>query len=160
MGRREVISPESGRKRQPVKKLYDRDYYAWVQEQVTALERGDVTALDLAHLADEVADLGRSQKRAIRSNLGVLLLHLIKWTYQSERRKGGWESSITEHRDRLREELDDSPSLRSYAEELLEDQYRKARRYAADQMRRSARSIPESCPFTMRQLLDPDYWPK
>jgi len=160
MGRRELISPANGRKRQPVKNLYDKDYYAWVQGQVAALEHSDVAALDFAHLADEVGDSGRSQKRAIRSDLGVLLLHLIKWTYQPERRKGGWESSIIEHRDRLREELEDSPSLRGYAEGLLEDQYRKARRHAADQMRRSARSIPEACPFTMRQLLDPDYWPK
>ncbi|HEY4774353.1 MAG TPA: DUF29 domain-containing protein [Xanthobacteraceae bacterium] len=160
MGRRETIAAATAPKKPADRCLYDADYYAWVQAQVSALERKEIAALDLAHLADEVADLGRAQKRAVRSNLGVLLPHLIKWTYQPDRRKGGWESSIREHRDRLREELADSPSLRGYAEQLLEDQYRRARLRAGDQMRKSVKSVPQSCPFTMREVLDPHFLPK
>jgi hypothetical protein len=159
MGRREIVAPESARKREG-KSLYDTDYYAWVEAQVSALGRGDVGALDLAHLADEVADLGRSEKRAIRSNLNVLLIHLIEWTYQPGQRKGGWEVSIGEHRARLLEDLVDSPSLKDYPAEVLEKEYALARKRAALEMRKSVRALPETCPFSIDQVLDQTYLPK
>jgi hypothetical protein len=159
MGRREVIPAETGRKRSG-KSLYEKDYFAWVEAQVSALARGDVAGLDLGHLADEVGDLGRSEKRAIRSNLNVLLIHLIKWAYQPSQRKGGWEVSIGEHRTRLLDDLADSPSLKDYPGEVLAKEYALARKRAALQMRKSLRAIPETCPFTVQQVLDPDFLPK
>jgi len=160
MGRRETIAAPDARGRFPEKSLYDRDYHAWVQEQVAALERGNFGALDVAHLADEVEDLGRSQKHAMRSNLNVMLLHLIKWVYQPERRKPGWENSIQEHRGRLLDDIAESPSLRRYPAEVLAKEYGYARRKAAVQMRQSVRTIPQSCPFTIEQILDPNFLPK
>jgi hypothetical protein len=152
MGRRETIATD--------RRLYEADYYAWVQQQVSALERGDFAAIDPAHLADEVADLGRGEKRAIRSNLNVVLVHLIKWAYQPEGRKGGSEDSINEHRERLQDDLADSPSLRPYPAEVLEKEYRYARRKAARQMRKPVEAIPQACPFTVAQVLDIRYLPK
>jgi Domain of unknown function DUF29 len=160
MGRREVVPPDAAQKRQPGTSLYEKDYHAWVEAQVSALERGNFAALDLAHLADEVGDLGRSEKRAIRSNLNVVLVHLIKWTYQRDRRKPGWQVSIREHRTRLKEDLADSPSLRAFPSEILAKEYDLARSKAAVQMRKALRTIPETCPFTIEQVLDLDYLPK
>jgi Domain of unknown function DUF29 len=157
MGRREVISAEKAHNGRAEKSLYEADYYAWVQEQAAALEQGDFGALDRIHLADEVGDLGRSVKKAIRSNLNVLLIHLVKWAYQPERRKGGWEVSIDEHRTRLLQDLAESPSLRSYVSEVLAAEYRLARKRAAVQMRVAIRNIPEACPFSVNEVLDPDF---
>jgi Domain of unknown function DUF29 len=160
MGRREVIAPDAAGKRQPGKDLYRKDYHAWVEAQVSALERGDFAALDLLHLADEVGDLGRSQKHKIRSNLNVVLVHLVKWRYQPDKRKPGWEVSIHEHRTRLLEDLSESPSLRVYPAEVLAKEYDLARRKAAVEMRKSLRALPLACPFTIEQILDLDFLPK
>jgi hypothetical protein len=159
MGRREIIAPDTS-KRQPRKSLYDNDYHAWVEAQVSALERGDFAGLDLIHLADEVGDLGRSQKHKIRSNLNVVLVHLVKWKYQPDRRKPGWEVSIHEHRTRLLEDLSESPSLRVYPAEVLAKEYDLARRKAAVEMRKSLRALPQACPFTVEQVLELDFLPK
>jgi hypothetical protein len=42
--------------------------------------------------------MGRSERRSLESNLIVVLLHLLKWQYQPEKRSGSWEGSIIEHR--------------------------------------------------------------
>jgi len=138
--------------------LYEADYYAWVQAQVSALERGDMAALDVTHLADEVADLGRSEKHRVESNLNALLLHLVKWMCQPDRRKGGWEVSIREHRKRLLRDLADSPSLKRHASEIVAEEYDLARRRAAVRMQ-PRDTIPEHCPFTIAQILDPEFLP-
>jgi hypothetical protein len=61
--------------------LYDTDFHAWTREQATALRAKDVAALDVDHLAEEIADLGQSIENAIESHLERLLLHLLKYRY-------------------------------------------------------------------------------
>lgn len=45
---------------------YDLDYYAWTQAQAKFLREGKLSELDLAHLAEEIEDMGRSEK-SVRS---------------------------------------------------------------------------------------------
>jgi len=59
------------------------------------------------------------EKNTHQNNLIVVLQHLLKYKYQPQRRTSSWLSSIVEHRDRLEEALADSPSLRSYINEVL-----------------------------------------
>ena len=56
--------------------LYDRDFNLWVEEQLALLEAGAFERLDLANLIEEIADMARSQRKAIRSDLVVLFTHL------------------------------------------------------------------------------------
>ena len=51
--------------------LYERDYYTWVVEQARALKQRRIEMLDWQNLAEEVEDLGRSEKRELRSRLEV-----------------------------------------------------------------------------------------
>ena len=139
--------------------LYASDYALWLDGQVAALERGDVAALDLANLADEVGDLGRSERDAIASNLTVILIHLLKWRHQPSKRKRGWEASIAEHRKRIRRQLERSPSLRNHPEEVLQDEYEIARLRAAAEMGVNLSALPEACPFSIDQVLDPGFLP-
>jgi hypothetical protein len=50
-------------------KLYEQDYYAWTEQQAALLRAGRFTELDLAHLIEEVEDMGRSQRQAVKSAL-------------------------------------------------------------------------------------------
>jgi len=74
---------------------YDTDFFAWTQHQAAALRAKDFAALDLEHLAEEIESLGRSDRRAIASQLERLLLHLLKWAYQPlahERYGASWRT--------------------------------------------------------------------
>jgi hypothetical protein len=94
------------------KPLYERDFYLWVEEQVRLLKEGRLQQLDIGNLVDEVESLGIHEKMEVKSNLVVILKHLLKHQYQPRRRSRGWLSSIVEHRRRLRDDLATSPSLR------------------------------------------------
>jgi hypothetical protein len=61
---------------------YEVDVYAWVRAQIHVLRASAWSPLDIEHLADEIADVGRSESHALTSALGVVLLHLLKWDPQ------------------------------------------------------------------------------
>ena len=139
--------------------LYDTDFHRWTQEQGRLLRERHPSDIDWENVAEEIESLGRSDKRSIESNLNVLLLHLLKWRYQPEKRKAGWKSSIAEHRLRIQKLIDESPSLRNYPAEVLQDEYALARLKAADESGLTEEHFPASSPFTVSQILDPDFWP-
>ena len=74
--------------------LYDRDFYARAHEQALLLRAGRFAEADIAHLAEEIESMGRAEKRALTSRLGVLLLHLLKWRFQPALRGHSWRNSI------------------------------------------------------------------
>ncbi|MBV9287060.1 MAG: DUF29 domain-containing protein, partial [Hyphomicrobiales bacterium] len=52
---------------------YDRDIILWSQEQARLLRAGRFSKLDIEHLADEIEDVGKSEKRELASRMAVLL---------------------------------------------------------------------------------------
>jgi hypothetical protein len=140
--------------------LYERDYYVWVEEQVRLLCERRFDELDVDTLNDEFGDLGRNQKRSIRNNLVVVLLHLIKHRYQPRRRSRSWLASIEEHRRHLRKHFQDSPSLRGYARDEFIECYQDARQQAAIETGLPVERFPDQPPWTPEQTLDPDFLPE
>ena len=63
---------------------YEEDFYAWTVEQARLLRSGDLRAIDVANIAEEIESMGRSDRRAIESRLTVLLAHLLKWQVADE----------------------------------------------------------------------------
>ncbi len=82
--------------------------------------------IDIEHLIDEVEDLGKWERRGITSQLVRLLLHLLKWQYQPQRRSDSWLDSITDARTQIDLTIEDSPSLKNYAAEQLQASYDRA----------------------------------
>ena len=140
--------------------LYERDYARWAEEQGRKLRARSVAEIDWDNVAEEIESLGRTDKRSIDSNLAVLLLHLLKWQVQPEKRKGGWRSSIVEHRHRIAKLVRESPSLRSYPAEALVEEYGFARAKAIDETGLPETAIPRECPFAIEDVLDRDFWPE
>lgn len=143
----------------PEGSLYDRDFYAWTQEQALLVREGRFSNLDLENVAEELESLGKRQKREIRSRMVVLLLHLLKWRFQSSRRSGSWQSTLIGQRDDLLSDLEESPSLGGYPAAQLEKAYKTARQKAAAETRLPLDTFPEVCPFTIEEILDPDFLP-
>ena len=137
--------------------IYERDFNLWVEEQVRLLRAGRLQQLDVVHLIDEIEDLGIHEKKAVQSNLVVVLKHLLK--YQQRRRSRSWLSSIAEHRRRLRNDLATSPSLSPYARECFEQCYQDGRRQALIETGLSSGELPEASPYTIEQALDPEFLP-
>ena len=138
---------------------YDTDYHQWTVEQGRLLRDGKLNLLDRENLAEEIESLGRSEKREIESGLAVLLLHLLKWKYQSEKRKGGWEASIKVQRDRLKKAINENPSLKNYPAEELITVYREARVDAEKETGLDFETFPEDCPFSIGDILDDGFLP-
>ena len=139
--------------------LYDADFFRWTQEQGRLLRAGVARGLDWENLAEEVETLGRSERREIRSRLAVLLLHLLKWQFQPDARSNGWRGTLLEQRRRLQSALKDSPSLKGYPLEVLDEEYAPARLKAAGETGLPVEALPETCPYTVEQILDAAFLP-
>ena len=114
------------------------------------------------NLVDEVQDLSRRERQALFSNLKIVLLHLLKWEYQpGERpiRSNSWKASIREHRQRIEDQLESSPSLRRHLQEKFSKCYRKARMLASDEFGFSQETFPQECPYSIDQALDENFMP-
>jgi Domain of unknown function DUF29. len=140
---------------------YEQDFYAWTQQTAALIRTGQWSPLDQEALAEEVEDLGVSQHHAVSSDLYQVLIHLLKWQYQSRLRVEGhsWQDTIVEHRDRIERLCTRSPSLRRHLQDMLTEEYPRARRRACLQTGLTRTTFPEQCPWTLDQVLDPDFWP-
>jgi hypothetical protein len=137
--------------------LYDQDYCQWLTQTAELLKEKKFTQLDLENLIEEIESLGKSEKRAIESNLIVVILHLLKWRYQPSMRSNSWKSSIREHRRRVQRLLTDSPSLKNHLSSALADCYLAAKKQASDETGLSLLAFPEECPFSLAESLDEDF---
>jgi hypothetical protein len=138
--------------------LYNKDFYTWTQETAALIAAGKWHEIDQALLADEVAGLGRDDKREIAQCVQRLLQELLLWWALPGERKGNWASAIIEERARLEDIVEDSPSLKAQLGEVVAKEYSWARCKAQNQT--TGYVFPEGCPFTMAQILELDFFPE
>jgi len=139
---------------------YDTDFYAWTQTQAAALRAKDWAAVDLEHVAEEIESLGNEQAHAVESHLRILLAHLLKWRYQPHRRRRSWQLSCLNARDEIDRRLQRNPGLRHQVPQLMAGIYPRARRLASDETGLPRATFPETCPWSVTQVLDEDFWPE
>lgn len=153
----------------PLKALYDEDFGLWIEQTIQQLQHHNFESLDIAHLVEELADLGKSEKNALRSDLTILLAHLLKLRVQHDvpdMMKGSWYGSVLEHRQRVINNLVDTPSLRSVLVESVHKAYLDGRKLALKegQFVKLGVRVPEeneyplNCPFSIEQILDEDFY--
>jgi hypothetical protein len=140
--------------------LYETDFVRWVEVSAAQLRNRDYAQVDWDHLIEELEDMSRRERKALKSNLIVVLLHLLKWEFQADRRCGSWRGSIREHRRRLLDDLDDSPSLNAYLREVVDACYDNARLQAADETGLDLVRFPVGCPYSIEEILSPDFLPE
>jgi len=139
---------------------YDEDFCAWSHEQARLLRAGAFQEADIAHIAEEIESMGKTEKRELVSRLMVLLLHSLKWRFQPSNRVAGREANIRVQRNRLADHLDDNPSLRPLLPSALAAAYRDAALEAAVETGLPGSAFPEACPWSFEQALDAGFWPK
>jgi hypothetical protein len=139
--------------------LYEQDFHAWTVQQSKLLRSRKLDRADLDNIAEEIESMGRSEKRELLSRLTVLLLHLLKWRFQSAFRGNSWRLTIKAQRRGLRRHLRENPSLKSQLDVAMADAYGDALIEAERETGLAAETFPDTSPFSFDQAIDDDFWP-
>ena len=137
---------------------HETDFYAWTNEQVQLLKTGQLNQIDWQNIAEEIEDMGRSEKRQLESRLEILIMHLLKWQFQPNLRSRSWQLTIKEQRLRLEKILQKKPRLQPNLTEAIEDVYPLATLSAERETGLSL--FPETCPYTLIEILSPEFLPE
>lgn len=139
---------------------YETDIVAWATEQARLLRTGQFSSLDIEHIAEEIEDVGKSERRELKSRMTVLLAHLLKWQYQPERRGNSWRRTIKAQRQGIIDCLEETPSLKPD----LQDSHWLGRVWndtiAAVLKEVELDDLPEACPWSVAKILDPAWLPE
>ncbi|MDG2989977.1 DUF29 domain-containing protein [Candidatus Synechococcus calcipolaris G9] len=139
--------------------LYQKDFYAWTQEQSHALAGQNSENLDWKNLAEEIADLGNRHYDQLSYRLSILIGHLLKWKYQPNIQSNSWKATIREQRRKIIRLLQRNPGLKNRLEEAFAEAWLDGRDLAIRETGLDDGAFPEDCPFCLSQIQDDHYWP-
>lgn len=142
------------------KTLYEKDFYAWAIHNAQLLKKEKLSEIDSEHLAEEIESMGKSEKRELFNRLAILLAHLLEWKYQPAKQSKSWQLTIKEQRFEFNDLLSDSPSLKPTLIKKFSHAYQKALLLAEKETGLFKKTFPKECPFSLKQALQKEYFPK
>jgi hypothetical protein len=145
---------------------YEDDFFAWTQHQAMVLRSMAVAdnRFDRENVAEEIEDLGRGQRDAVRSQIRRIIEHFLKLAYSpAQQPRFDWIGLIIEARSALGDKI--SPTLRRDAETMLARLYDDARDRAEAGLRgygetQAADKLPAECPYTIDEILRRGWYPE
>jgi hypothetical protein len=147
--------------RPPTGDLYEEDFPLWAERQAGLLRAKRFDQLDLENLIEEVEDLSRRERDAVESHAETVLEHLLKLELSNaDRPRRGWLVTVDRQRARLARKL--TTTLRNHLAAELPALYVGLRRPVLRQLekdRLQSKSLASACPYTLDQILDPDWYP-
>ncbi len=143
----------------------EEDLTAWLLDQANELRTRTPASIDWAGIAEELEEIAASTRHALVSDLVVVLRHLLKLQYETSAnewrgRSRGWKLHAAEHRDRVIDFLDESKSLLNRFDEFVRKAYPRARQQTALETGHKESRYPETCPWSVEQILDPKFFPE
>lgn len=132
--------------------LYLDDETAWLQAMAALAGERRFDELDHEHLREFLLDMARRDKREVLSRLTVLLVHLLKWEHQPDKRSNSWQATILSQRQELHDLLE-SATLRRHASEVLPRAYHRAVQQAAIETGLGDEQFPAGCPWILNQIV-------
>jgi hypothetical protein len=135
--------------------LYEQDETEWLDLMAELIDEGRYEELDFRNLSEYLKDMARRDRREVESRLRVLIAHLLKWTYQPERRSRSWGATIIEQQEELILLLE-SGTLRKHATAILSKVYSRAVGQARAETGLPGETFPAECPWTLDQLESTD----
>ncbi|MCX7997803.1 MAG: DUF29 domain-containing protein [Leptospiraceae bacterium] len=143
-----------------LKKLYEEDENLWLFENAKLLREGKLDQVDFEHIAEFLEDMGRRDFREVLSRLRVLIMHLLKWIFQKEKRTRSWHATIVEQRKELNKIFRDSKNLKNHGKRNFHEEYLDARDIASAETGLPLSTFTEEPPFTFEQVIDEKYLPE
>jgi len=104
-------------------------------------------------LEELIEALSRSDKRALKSQLTRLMMHIIKWRIQPQRRSRGWLLTISNARVEIEELLEDEPHLKSDILKIWDKCLKNACQFAKDETGIS----PNISELTKEEVFEKEY---
>ncbi|MFM6038167.1 MAG: DUF29 domain-containing protein [Sphaerospermopsis kisseleviana] len=144
------------------KKLYEQDFYLWIQTTVKLLSEGKLEQLDIENLIEEIDSIGRREKKELKTRLIVLIEHLLKlqyWTEEKDYNARFWRNTVVEQRRQIAYSLADSPSLKSILNDVFLECYQDARNDTLRKYELPSELFPEDSPFSLLDILNADFLP-
>ncbi len=139
---------------------HDRDLYSWAVEQAALLRAGRLGEVDALNLAEEIDDVGNEQYDKLESAIRAILLHLLKWDQQPQRRSRSWQLSIAVQRRHVLRVLRKNPGLKPLLDEAITEAYEIARIEAAAQTLLDDDMFSAECPYSWNEIMErPILWP-
>ena len=130
------------------------DLYSWAVRQAELLRAGRLSEIDPAAIAEEIDDVGEEQYDKLESALRILMLHLLKWDHQPDRRTRSWTASVREQRRRVLRHLRKNPGLKSRLDEALGDAYEDARDEASGETGLPLNAFPALRPYAFQEIME------
>ena len=141
--------------------LYEADFALWADRQAELLRAKRFEELDLENLIEEVEDLGRRERDTVESYVETVLEHLLKLELSNAARpRRDWLVTVDKQRSKLARKL--TTTLRNHLQAELPALYAGLRRPVARQLEKGrlpADALPPDCPYTLEQILDPEWYP-
>ena len=140
---------------------YETDIVAWANEQAALLRSGDMSAIDIEHIAEEIEDVGKSEQRELSSRMSVLLAHLLKWQFQPSHRGISWEATIHTQRNNIARRIRKTPSLKVSLSDTdwWADAWDDAVEAASKETGVPYTEFPEVCPWAIDEVMRQNFFP-
>lgn len=133
--------------------MYETDFVLWSEKMAQLIRDHKFDQVDWENVAEEIESLSRSDRRALRSQVKRVLVHMLKWDYEWDRRTVSWEVTIRDGREQIQQLLDDSPSLVATLPDVIQDCYPNAVWQASKETGLTEQKFPPVCPFDIKRIL-------
>ena len=103
-------------------------------------------------------NMSQQQRKALKSHLVRLMMHLLKWRYQPDKRSTSWTRTIVNARIEIRDAREAMPSLNeAFIESIWEKAFQDAIAQAKAEMNLSRKDIFEPAPLTWEEVFEDEY---
>jgi hypothetical protein len=133
--------------------LYEQDFVLWLEHQAALLRAGRLEEVDARNVAEELEAMARNEHRELRSRLRILIIHLLKWDHQPQRRSGSWMRTVLTQQSELQDLLATSPSLRRLLPAAAQAVFPSAVRRAAFETGLPPARFPPALPYDIEAVL-------
>ena len=116
--------------------------------------------VDFDGIIEELEEMGISNKHALKNRIAQLVFHFLKWQFQPEFRCRSWTGTIREQRIRLRDILEENPSLKSYVSEAIPKAYKISITLIEKETPIDLKLLPVQCPYTFDQIMNDEFYPE
>jgi hypothetical protein len=123
----------------PMRSLYEQDFIGWTEQQARVLRdaaaQGSNLSLDWANLIEEVESLGRSERRALGSEVKRIIQHLLKLEFSPAMEpRANWVTTVDNARDEIEALLVSDPGLKPRLADIIGEAAPRAAKSAAREL--------------------------